>query len=273
MSSADDAQPAIPTLLDDHALARLYDDFASTDDLGELARLVRNFFGRGDEHVAAVAEAAAAGDVELVRRTAHKLKGSSRTLGATLAGAVAERAEQAGAEGDAPAARRAVAELEIVWSLTRAALSDVVDAIGEAVAEPRPQSPLTARTRRGAVAALRALLADDEPIALAVLRATVERLGHDTTVVRDGDSALAAYDRIRPDIVITDLHMPGIDGLELARRIRARGDRTYVAVLSASGAPEAAPVGESIDAFLTKPVREDELEAVLGLAAARATAG
>jgi CheY-like chemotaxis protein len=114
------------------------------------------------------------------------------------------------------------------------------------------------------------LLADDEPIALAVLRASVERLGHDCTVVRDGEAAMAAYERIRPHVVITDLEMPGLGGVELAERIRAAGDRdTYVTVLSASGDRGRGALGETVDAVLSKPFREDELKAVLALAAQR----
>jgi CheY-like chemotaxis protein len=66
--------------------------------------------------------------------------------------------------------------------------------------------------------------------------------------------------------------MPGIDGVELAERIRAGGDTAvYLAVLSASGDRGVDALGHTIDACLSKPLREDELEAVLALAAVRAT--
>jgi CheY-like chemotaxis protein/HPt (histidine-containing phosphotransfer) domain-containing protein len=257
--------PEILTLLDEQALANLHEDFASTGDLADLAELIRNFLARGDEQVRAVAAAVERGDTDAARAAGHKLKGSSSTLGAPLASAVAGKVEQAGAEGDMEGSRRALRELEVVFSLTRGVLTDTIDALGGG-------APSAGRETAGSGRRLRALLADDEPIALAVLRAAVERLGHDCTVVGDGDAALAAYERVRPQVVITDLNMPGIGGVELARRIRATGDRdAYVAVLSASGGGGHPALGDTVDALLSKPFREDELEAVLALAAQRAS--
>ena len=261
------SSPDIPTLLDDAALSALHEDFASTGDLDELATLIRNFLDRGGEGVAEARAAVESGDAETARKAAHKLKGSSRTLGAGLLGAVAAKVEDAAGEGDLAVASRGARELEVVWSLTRNALSDMVEAIGG-------EGPVTAGgAAPGAGEAgggLHALLADDEPIALAVLRATVERLGHSSTAVTDGEAALAAYERERPRVVITDLQMPGIDGVELARRIRVLdGAGPWVAVLSASGDRGVGALGGAVDAVLSKPVREDELRAVLGLAAQR----
>ena len=263
MSSA----PEIPTLLDEAVLADLHEDFASTGDLDELAALIRNFVARGGEGVEEARGALESGDAEPARKAAHKLKGSSRTLGAGLLGAVAAKVEAAAAEGDLEVASRAARELDVVWSLTRHALSDMVEAIGG-------DGPLTAGGGPAAEqgGGLDVLIADDEPIALAVLRATVERLGHSCTAVTDGEAALAAYERDRPQVVFTDLQMPGIEGVELARRIRAlEGPAPYVAMLSASGDRGAGALGETVDAVLSKPAREDEVQAVLGLAAQRSS--
>ena len=255
--------PELPALLDEQTLANLHEDFASTGDLEELADLIRNFLTRGEELLAAMSAALAQGDAEAVRAAAHKLKGSSRTLGAALIGAVANQLEGAGASGDLVLVKRRLPELEVVFALTRSTLGDMIDAID-------PEGFGDVPVERGAPdgGGLHAVLADDEAIALAVLRAGVERLGHACTVVTDGDSALAAYERVRPQVVITDLQMPGIDGVELARRIRATGDSaTYVVVLSASGDRGVPALGDTVDACLSKPVREDELRAVLALAA------
>jgi CheY-like chemotaxis protein/HPt (histidine-containing phosphotransfer) domain-containing protein len=255
------APPDIPTLLDEAVLGRLHEDFASTGDLPELAGLISSFIARAGDQLAIVESAVQAGEPQAIRAAAHKLKGSSRTLGASLLGAVAAKLEAAGDAGDVPAARRSVADLEVVFALSRSGLADMIDAIdGSGSTEPRGE--------RGV--GLRALLVDDEPVALAVLRASVERLGHDCAVAIDGHAALAEYRRARPDVVITDFHMPAMGGIELAEQIRAGGDRsTYIVVLSASGGRSDDAIGVTVDAGLSKPIREDELRAVLGLAARR----
>jgi CheY-like chemotaxis protein/HPt (histidine-containing phosphotransfer) domain-containing protein len=264
-STAGSPEAEVPTLLDERVLADLHEDFASTGDLPELADLMRSFLERGAEQLADVTAAVHDRDGEAIRRAAHKMKGSSQTLGASLTGAVASKLEAAGEAGDMLSAGRTLPELEVVFALSRAALTDAIEALdggGASAPIPVPAPP---------GGGLRALLADDEAISLAVLRASVERLGHECTAVTSGEAALAAYDSVQPQIVVTDLLMPGIDGVELARRIRARGDRSvYVVVLSATGERADAALGSAIDARLSKPVREDELRAVLGLAAQRA---
>jgi len=114
----------IPTLLDEEILANLREDFASTGDLDELGALMRGFLEHGAESIAAIAEALERGDAEGVRTAAHKLKGSSRTLGASLVGAVSAQVEDAGAAGDLATAAGGLRELEIAFSRTRAALTE-----------------------------------------------------------------------------------------------------------------------------------------------------
>lgn len=120
--------PDVPALLDEQALARLHEDFASTGDLGELARLIRNFLERGAEQVEAIRDAAEREDCDGLSAAGHKLKGSSRTLGASLAGKVAGKVETAAEAGDLAAARLALGELEVVFSHTRRALTDALEA-------------------------------------------------------------------------------------------------------------------------------------------------
>jgi CheY-like chemotaxis protein len=72
--------------------------------------------------------------------------------------------------------------------------------------------------------------------------------------------------------LITDMQLPGIGGVELSRRIRANGDTSaYVAVLSDGARGEAEGLGDTVDAVLSKPLREDELRAALDVAAQRAS--
>lgn len=115
-------------LLDEEVLASLRQDFASTGDLGELAAIIRTFLERGAREVARIAQAVAGSDLEAARQAAHKLKGSSRTLGASRLGAAAAAVESAAAAGDLASATDALRELEATFALTRAALADVADA-------------------------------------------------------------------------------------------------------------------------------------------------
>jgi CheY-like chemotaxis protein len=256
-------RPHVHTLLDEEILTDLREDFASTDDLDQLAGLIEGFLGRVSGQVARIAESVATGDPDLIHASAHKLKGSSRTLGASLVGAIAEAIEHAGDAGDVLAARRLLPELDVAVTLSRGALGDLVEALGGPAGDHVVRTPSTDGDT------LSVLLADDEATQLAVLRASVEAMGHITTVATDGLEALGAYAQGRFDIVMADWHMPGIDGIELAERIRARdGAAPYIVIVSASG-DRAAAMGSRVDAVLQKPVDANELRAVLALAARR----
>jgi HPt (histidine-containing phosphotransfer) domain-containing protein len=117
-------------LLDEQVLASLREDFASTGDLGELASIIRNFLERAAREVGTIAQAVADSDAEAARQAGHKLKGSSRTLGASRLGAAAAQVESAAAAGDLAAATDALRELESVFALTRAALAEVAGTAG-----------------------------------------------------------------------------------------------------------------------------------------------
>ena len=59
---------------------------------------------------------------------------------------------------------------------------------------------------------MKVLIAEDDPSSRLLLSAAVERLGHDCVAAADGDAAAALYTEQHPDVVITDLAMPGLDG-------------------------------------------------------------
>ena len=81
----------------------------------------------------------------------------------------------------------------------------------------------------------RLLLCDDEfPITKAA-SLKLNKAGHETTIRHDGEAGWAAYQAARPDLLVTDLQMPRLDGLGLIRRIRASGDGLPVILLTAKG--------------------------------------
>ncbi len=67
---------------------------------------------------------------------------------------------------------------------------------------------------------MRILVVDDEPLSRHVLQATVEQLGHEWTAAENGQAAWQCFNQDRPDVLITDLLMPEVDGLKLCRRVR-----------------------------------------------------
>ncbi len=107
---------------------------------------------------------------------------------------------------------------------------------------------------------LRILVIDDEPAMIGAVAALVGSVGHRVSAAYDGHEALRRFDADRPDLVILDLAMPGLDGIAVCAEIRRRGS-TPIIVLSGEG-EEAAKV-EALDAgaddYVTKPFGKDEL--------------
>src|SRR4030095_8373259 len=106
----------------------------------------------------------------------------------------------------------------------------------------------------------RILVVDDEPQLTRVLRTALKSHGYEVRTAADGLSAFETFNDWKPGLVITDLAMPTMDGLELCRRLRANSEVPII-VLSAKGEErtkiEALDLGA--DDFITKPFGIDEL--------------
>ncbi|HEV2889129.1 MAG TPA: response regulator transcription factor [Frankiaceae bacterium] len=110
-----------------------------------------------------------------------------------------------------------------------------------------------------------ALVVDDDPALRAALTRALRLDGYDVTAVSNGLKALETIPELRPDVVVLDLMMPYVGGLEVCRRLRAKGDRTPILVLTARD-----QVGDRVegldagaDDYLVKPFALDELRARL----------
>jgi two-component system response regulator ResD len=106
------------------------------------------------------------------------------------------------------------------------------------------------------------LVVDDEPTVRRVVAAYLRSEGHRTLEAGDGVAALALFERERPGLVVLDLMLPGIDGLELCRIMRRRAD-TPIIMLTARGEASDRIVGLDLgaDDYLTKPFSPRELVA------------
>ncbi len=106
------------------------------------------------------------------------------------------------------------------------------------------------------------LIVDDEPTIVNTVRAYLEPEGYTVYTAADGPSALKAARSFRPDLVILDIMLPGLDGLEVLRRLRQESD-VYVLMLTAKTEETDKLVGLSMgaDDYLTKPFSPRELVA------------
>ena len=108
----------------------------------------------------------------------------------------------------------------------------------------------------------RILVVDDKEVVRDGVGLTLARSGHGVCPASDGASALEQLDKRRVDLVITDLSMPGMDGLELLHAIRERDEHMPVILMTAYGSIEKAVEAMRAGAwdFVTKPFHGDELQ-------------
>jgi two-component system KDP operon response regulator KdpE len=106
----------------------------------------------------------------------------------------------------------------------------------------------------------RVLVVDDEPQITRVLKTVLSSQGYQVRTAAEGESALASFAEWHPELVITDLYMPRMDGVELCRRIRAVSTVPII-VLSVKGEErtKVEALDSGADDYVTKPFGTDEL--------------
>ena len=112
---------------------------------------------------------------------------------------------------------------------------------------------------------MRILVADDERAVRDALRRVLEAEGYDVLLASDGTAALEAFASRKPDAAVVDVMMPGPDGLEVCRRLRAGGNETPILLLTARRdvSERVAGLDAGADDYLSKPFAIDELLARL----------
>jgi two-component system response regulator FlrC len=111
----------------------------------------------------------------------------------------------------------------------------------------------------------RILIVDDDPSMRAALTETVKRLGYSAQGAVDGIDAIEQIARFRPWMVLTDLRMPRLNGLELIKEVKARAPHATIVLMTAYGAIETAVEAMKLGAseYLLKPFSMDLLERVI----------
>ena len=132
---------------------------------------------------------------------------------------------------------------------------------GETMPATNPDTPAAAVPRR------RILIVDDNEDGATSLSMLLNLSGHDTFTANDGHEAVAEFERIRPDVALLDIGLPGINGFEVARRIRELPFGKDAVLIAVTGWGQeddrSASRGAGFDAHLVKPVNHEELTRLL----------
>jgi two-component system, chemotaxis family, CheB/CheR fusion protein len=116
-----------------------------------------------------------------------------------------------------------------------------------------------------AAAVRRVLIVDDNADSALSMALLARSWRHEVAVARDGAEALSLVETFRPDTALVDIGLPGMDGYELARRLRQASEQIHLVAITGYARPEdrAAASAAGLDAFLTKPAEIDQLQQLL----------
>lgn len=132
-------------------------------------------------------------------------------------------------------------ELDALWAARK-------DAVAKG-RQPHDRDSQLARTAH-------VLIVDDEPAVRVLVEALLALLGYSSQTAASGTEALRLVVETRFDFVMTDLHLPGMSGLQLAEEIKSRKHGVPIMLITGNQAPENSPV---IDVILLKPFTKDQL--------------
>ena len=114
------------------------------------------------------------------------------------------------------------------------------------------------------------LVVDDSPFILKVINDMLTELNYDVTTADNGLNACEKVELHPYDMIITDLHMPIMDGIEFAKRVKLIPNRRFIPIVMLSSEGDEEKIAEAkktgISTFLQKPVKESKLKAILQVA-------
>lgn len=127
---------------------------------------------------------------------------------------------------------------------------------------------MPARRDNLATVSRKVLLVDDNGDAVAVIAAWLKHAGHQVHEARDGFAAVELARNMRPDFVFLDLGLPGLDGLDVARRLRSDPQLSATRIIAMTGSgredDRQAAREAGFDQYLLKPVDLDFIRSLLG---------
>jgi two-component system phosphate regulon response regulator PhoB len=107
------------------------------------------------------------------------------------------------------------------------------------------------------------LVVDDEEPIRELLASLLEDSGYRVTVAAHGGEALTVVDREAPDLIVADVMMPVISGVELCQRLKQASETKHIPIILMSAAGTKAADAAGADAFIAKPFDIDEMEALI----------
>lgn len=181
-----------------------------------------------------------------------------------------------------PVSRETAMQLRIFASLTKPVqpselLNTILAAIGTQVPKARAESPVP-RSNKSAGPPLRILLAEDNPVNRQVATRLLEKQGHTIIAASDGREALAILERESIDLILMDVQMPDIDGLEATRTIRRREKASggHIPIISVTAhvmkGDRENCLAAGADDYVSKPLQISELLEAIGRCCPKAKA-
>jgi CheY-like chemotaxis protein len=216
----------------------------------QLADRVPVFLERRRQDVVTISDALDRGDFEVVGRLGHDMKGAGASFGFQPITDIGAALEHWAASLDLEASRKCLGDL-----------STFLDRVqGDTVAATKPVPAVFA----GRV--LRIVLVEDNDDLRMIFREVIEQDGHHVDEASNGVEGVARILAARPDVAIIDLGLPGIDGNEVARRVRAVLGQS-VALVAMTGRSSASDQHDAhtagFDTHMTKPIQRAQLQQML----------
>jgi len=235
----------------------------------KLAARIPAFLQNRRQDVTTMLDALARGDSQTVERLGHDMKGTGASFGFQAITDIGAALEQEARNANTDASRYALLRRRV------GDLSTYLDLVGRG-GELTVQPPLggtrevTAETRgKGAPTAggtRRIVLVEDNDDARAMFREILEQSGHHVKEARDGIKGLAIILAEKPDVAIVDIGLPGMDGYEVARRVRAALGHSVLLIAMTGYEQESdrlEALSAGFDTHMTKPVDIELVERML----------